>query len=106
LNFVSKFDGSLSFTGTHPKAQTHVESVTTKAPADAIIVQDAQLLFTGDFKRSGSDLVISKGDHELRLADYFKGDKHPPLASADGAYLTGSIVDAPAPPRSSATSPS
>ena len=94
MNFVSKFDGSLPFTGTHPKAQTHVESVTTKAPADAIIVPDAQLLFTGDFKKSGADLVISKGDHELRLTDYFKGDKHAPLASADGAYLTGNIVDA------------
>ncbi len=52
------------------------------------------MLFTGDFKRSGSDLVISKGDHELRLADYFKGEKHAPLASPDGAYLTGSLVDA------------
>ncbi|TKW79655.1 MAG: hypothetical protein DI543_04080, partial [Bradyrhizobium icense] len=94
MNFVSKFDGSLPFTGTHPKAQTHVESVTTKAPADAIIVKDAQLLFTGDFKRSGSDLIISKGDQELRLEDYFKGDKHAPLASPDGAFLTGHLVDA------------
>ena len=94
MNFVSKFDGVLPLTGNHPKAQLHVDTVSTKAPVDAIIVQDAQLLFTGDFKRSGSDLVISKGDHELRLEDYFKGDKHAPLASPDGAYLTGGIVDA------------
>jgi VCBS repeat-containing protein len=94
LNFVSKFDGSLSISGTHPKGQTHVDTVTTKAPADAIVVPDAQLLFNGDFKRSGSDLIISNGDHELRLPDYFKGDKHAPLASPDGAYLTGKIVDA------------
>jgi VCBS repeat-containing protein len=94
LNFVSKFDGSIALSGHHPKAQTHVDTVSTKAPADAIIVKDAQLLFGGDFKRSGSDLVISKGDHELRLEDYFRGDKHAPLASPDGAYLTGNIVDA------------
>jgi len=95
LNFVSKFDGGLpSFTGTHPKAQAHVDTVHTKAPADAIIVKDADLLFNGDFKRSGADLVISKDDREFVLSDYFKGDKHAPLASSDGAYLTGKIVDA------------
>ena len=94
MNFVSKFDDSIALSGHHPKAQAHVDTVSTKAPADAIIVKDAQLLFGGDFKRSGSDLVISKGDHELRLEDYFRGDKHAPLASPDGAYLTGNIVDA------------
>ena len=67
--------------------------VSTKAPSDAIIVQDAHLLFTGDFKCSGVDLVISNADHELALADYFKGDKRP-LASVDGAFLTGKMVDA------------
>src|SRR5437870_8925927 len=84
----------MPFSGHHPKAQMHVDSVSTKAPADAIVVNDAQLLFGGDFKRAGTDLVISKDDHELRLADYFKGEKHAPLASPDGAYLTGKIVDA------------
>ena len=74
MNFVSKFDGTLPLTGIHPQAKLHVDSVHTKAPADAILVDDAQLLFTGDFKRSGTDLIISKGDHELRLADYFKGE--------------------------------
>jgi len=94
LNFVSKFDGVLPFTGLHPKAQAHVDTVHTKAPADAIVVRDADLLFNGDFSRSGADLVISRGDRELVLSDYFKGDKRPPLASSDGAYLTGKIVDA------------
>ena len=93
MNFVSKFDGSLPFTGTHPKAQTHVDTVQTKAPADAIVVKDANLLFNGDFKRAGTDLVISKDDQELLLADYFKGDKRAPLASPDGAWLTGKIIE-------------
>ncbi|HKU06875.1 MAG TPA: hypothetical protein VJR30_12475, partial [Bradyrhizobium sp.] len=77
----------------HPKAQAHAETVSTKAPADAILVKDANLLFNGDFKRAGTDLVISKDGQELVLSDYFKGDKRP-LASSDGAYLTGKIVDA------------
>ncbi|MBI5321708.1 FecR domain-containing protein [Bradyrhizobium sp.] len=94
MNFVSKFDGSLPFTGTHPKAQTHVETVQTKAPSDAIVVKDANLLFNGDFRRAGTDLVISKDDHELVLSDYFKGDKRAPIASPDGAWLSGKIVDA------------
>lgn len=94
MNFISKFDGALPFAGTHPKAQTHVDTVQTKAPADAILVTDADLLFNGDFKRTGADLVISRDDRELVLSDYFKGDKHAPLASSDGAYLTGKIVDA------------
>ncbi len=95
MNFVEKFDGSLAAQGVgyHPKAQPHVETITTKAPADAIIVPDAHLLFTGDFKRSGLDLVISKDDQELVLGDYFKGDKKP-LASVDGAFLTGKLIDA------------
>src|SRR6202035_2308957 len=66
----------------------------THAPADAIVVPDAHLLFNGDFKRSGVDLVLSKDDQELVLHDYFKGEKRAALASPDGAHLTGDIVNA------------
>jgi hypothetical protein len=72
----------------------HVESVSTHAPKDSIVVEDAYLLFTGDFKRTGSDLVISKDGHELVVPDYFRGEKRAPLASPDGAYLTGDLVNA------------
>ena len=74
-----------------------METVTrhaTNAPADAIIVPDAQLLFNGEFKRAGVDLIVSKGDHELLLHDYFRGEKRATLASPDGAHLTGDIVSA------------
>src|SRR6266571_2957982 len=73
---------------------THVDTVSAHAPAGAIIVPDAQLLFTGDFKRSGVDLALSKDDRELVLQDYFKGEKRAALASPDGAHLTGDIIDA------------
>ena len=57
----------------------HVDSVSTHAPPGAIIVPDAHLLFTGDFKRSGVDLVLSGDDRELVLHDYFKGEKRATL---------------------------
>ncbi|MEH2525045.1 MULTISPECIES: VCBS domain-containing protein [unclassified Bradyrhizobium] len=72
----------------------HVDKVSTHAPSDAIIISDAHLLFHGDFKRSGVDLVLSSGDRELVLPDYFRGEKRAALASPDGAHLTGDIVNA------------
>ena len=72
----------------------HVDKVSTHAPSDAIIISDAHLLFHGDFKRSGVDLILSSGDQELVLREYFKGEKRAALASPDGAHLTGDIVNA------------
>src|SRR3954471_12284967 len=74
--------------------KVHVDKVSTHAPSDAIIVSDAHLLFHGDFKRSGSDLVLTSGDRELVLHDYFRGEKRAALASPDGAHLTGDLVNA------------
>jgi VCBS repeat-containing protein len=82
-------DGHLSSTG-----KVHVDKVSTHAPADAIIVPDAHLLFNGDFKRAGADLVLTSGDRELVLHDYFRGEKRATLASPDGAHLTGDLVNA------------
>jgi hypothetical protein len=96
LNFVSKFDGKLPVDGAdaHFGTHFHINSLSTHAPADAIVVPDAHLLFGGDFKRSGVDLILTNDDRDLVLHDYFKGEKHAPLASPDGAYLTGDIVNA------------
>jgi Laminin G domain len=97
LNYAGKFDATFSVEGRdtqHSPAYVHVDSIPAHAPADAIIVSDAHLLFHGDFKRSGVDLILSDDGREVVLHDYFKGDKRASLASADGAHLTGSIVDA------------
>jgi VCBS repeat-containing protein len=80
--------------GAHLGGHVHVDSVSTHAPAGAIIVPDAHLLFTGDFKRAGVDLILSGDGRELVLHDYFKGEKRAALASSDGAHLTGDIVNA------------
>jgi VCBS repeat-containing protein len=80
--------------GAHLGGHTYVDHVSTHAPPGAIIVPDAHLLFTGDFKRAGVDLILSGDGRELVLHDYFKGEKRAALASSDGAHLTGDIVNA------------
>jgi VCBS repeat-containing protein len=95
LSIADKFDGGLhDGQGSHLNGHADVDTVRAHAPTGAIIVPDAQLLFTGDFKRSGVDLILSKDDRELVLQDYFKGEKRAALASPDGAHLTADIVDA------------
>jgi hypothetical protein len=90
LNFVGKFDpGHASSHSGGP-----IDAVPHHGSTDAITIADAGLLFTGDFKRSGPDLVLSKDGHDLVVQDYFKGETRAALASPDGARLSGSIVDA------------
>ena len=95
MSLAGKFTDVLSDAhGSQSHGPVHVDSVSTHAPADAIIVPDANLLFNGDLKRSGPDLVLSNGDRELVLHDYFRGEKRAALASPDGAHLTGDLVNA------------
>ena len=46
MNFVGKFDAKLHIdgSGVHPAVHHHVDSISTHAPSDAIIVADADLL--------------------------------------------------------------
>ncbi|UFW49091.1 MULTISPECIES: VCBS domain-containing protein [Bradyrhizobium] len=78
-----------SFTGTPfiAKAHGHV-------PDGAVVVPDANLIFSGEFKRAGLDLVLSHDGHEFVVHDYFRGDKRAAVASPDGAHLTGDVVNA------------
>ncbi len=97
MNFVDKFDANLALGDSDVQSgrQFHVDSFSVHAPADAIVVPDVHLLFGGDYRRSGVDLILSDSDHELVLRDYFKGEKHAALAAPDGgAHLTGDIVNA------------
>ncbi|PPQ15573.1 hypothetical protein CV770_30870 [Bradyrhizobium sp. AC87j1] len=63
-------------------------------PEGAFVVPDPNLIFNGEFKRAGLDLVLSHEGHEFVVHDYFRGDKRAALASPDGAHLTGEIVNA------------
>src|ERR1700728_313585 len=57
-------------------------------------VPDVELLFTGDFRRAGPDLVLTgrDGRHHL-IPDYFAGEKRPALGSPNGASLRPDLVD-------------
>jgi FecR protein len=59
-----------------------------------VVVPDAHLLFSGDFKRAGLDLVLSHDDRHFVVRDYFKGESRATLLSPDGASLSGHTVNA------------
>src|SRR6185295_6948560 len=60
-----------------------------------VTIPDAQFLFHADFKRTGSDLTLTGEDgHRVVVPDYFRHERLPTLLSADGAALTGDIVEA------------
>ncbi|OAF16132.1 hypothetical protein AYJ54_38945 [Bradyrhizobium centrolobii] len=63
-------------------------------PEGAFVVPDPNLIFHGEFRRAGVDLVLSNDGHEFVVHDYFRGDKRAAIASPDGAHLTGDIVNA------------
>ena len=64
------------------------------AHADAFIVPDAHLLFSGDYTRSGRDLIISDDLHRFVLPNYFAGEKRPMLVSPEGAAIDQTFVEA------------
>jgi VCBS repeat-containing protein len=100
LNYAGKFDAAISLDGQglRSPADGHVDSFTAKAhghvPDGAFVVPDPNLIFNGEFKRAGLDLVLSHDGHEFVVHDYFRGDKRAAIASPDGAHLTGDIVNA------------
>jgi probable HAF family extracellular repeat protein/uncharacterized repeat protein (TIGR03803 family) len=69
-------------------------SVIPNAHGDTISVPDAELLFNGDFRRAGPDLVLTghDGRHHL-IPGYFSGDKKPALVAPNGASLSPDLVD-------------
>ena len=59
----------------------------------AITVPDTQLLFKGEYSRTGSDLVISNDfGQTLRINNYFDADTTATLVSQEGAQLDGHVV--------------
>ncbi len=97
MNYTGVFDAKLpdSSLGSHSDGHARVDTVTSShAPSDAIIVPDSHLLFSGDLKRAGLDLILSDTERQFVVRDYFKGEKHPALLSPDGASLSGDVVDA------------
>src|SRR5262249_56454481 len=60
----------------------------------SVTIPDGHLLFTAEFKRKGSDLVLTGDDgHKILVPDYFRHDKQPDLVSPEGALLSASLVE-------------
>jgi len=61
---------------------------------DSVSISDAGLLFTGDFRRHGPDLVLTGHDGRRHVVpSYFADEKHPALVAPNGASLSGELVD-------------
>src|ERR1700728_2440145 len=73
-----------------PASVIHVDS----SDPDHIIVPDAELLFTADFRRAGPDLILTghDGRHHI-IPGYFATEKRPALAAPNGASLASDLVD-------------
>ncbi|MGB7288015.1 MAG: hypothetical protein WBC71_13890, partial [Salaquimonas sp.] len=71
-------------------SSTHLADSST----DVIIIDDAELLFTGQFARNGDDLNISNDISSVRIIDYFGSGAGPELQSPDGANLSFKAVNA------------
>jgi VCBS repeat-containing protein len=59
-----------------------------------VTIPDAHLLFSGDYGRSGSDLILSDHLHRVVVPNYFHGDKRPALVSPEGAPLDSAVIEA------------
>ena len=105
MNYAGKFDAAISLDGqgSGSSAYAPADSLMAKpfiakghghVPDGAFVVPDPNLIFNGEFKRAGLDLVLSHDGHEFVVHDYFRGDKRAAIASPDGAHLTGDIVNA------------
>ena len=89
MNYTEKF--GLHPSSSHPE---HFDFVAGGGGADTVTFPNAHLLFSGDYSRSGLDLIVSDFLHRLTVPNYFSGHKHPTLVSPEGAALDASVVDA------------
>jgi VCBS repeat-containing protein len=64
----------------------------------SILFPDKDILFTADFRRSGSDLLLVTNETTAVILDYFRGDRRSNINTPEGASLTGATVEALAGP--------
>lgn len=100
MNFAGPFDSELSHDspvslgGERFAFDSKPGFVQHRASDSHVVIPDAHLLFSGDYTRIGSDLIISANGQKFVVGNYFKGETRPALTTKDGATLSGHIVDA------------
>src|SRR6267378_7580059 len=92
MNFPGKFeqDSSLS----HFSMHADLGSFALAGHANTVTIPNGHLLFSGDYERSGLDLIVSDQDHRVVIHDYFRGEHRPTLVSPEGAPLDPKVIEA------------
>lgn len=100
MNFVGDSDLSLSdshsgeASPSRSSEHLNIETHSHQGHLDTVTIPDAHLLFSGNFERSGLDLILSDHQHRVVVHDYFRGEKHPALVSPEGAPLDPKVIEA------------
>ena len=81
-------------TGESFDARDGMAAIAVDPNSAVVTIPDAHFLFTADFKRKGPDLVLTGEDgRKMLVPDYFGQEKHPDLASPEGALLSAAMVE-------------
>ncbi|MES2196038.1 MAG: VCBS domain-containing protein [Pseudomonadota bacterium] len=92
MNYAGKFgSGSPDI---FSSAGLKIDALGHQGGGDSVTIPDAHLLFSGDYSRSGADLIVSDQLHRVVVPNYFHGDKRPALLSPDGAPLDPKVIEA------------
>ena len=92
MNFAGKFGSGAA--DTFSSVALNTDSPAHHGGSDAVTIPDAHLLFSGDYSRSGTDLIVSDQFHRVVVPNYFHGDKRPMLVSPEGAPLDPGVIEA------------
>ncbi|MFZ2156916.1 MAG: cadherin-like domain-containing protein, partial [Bradyrhizobium sp.] len=92
MNFAGKFGSGAA--DTFSSVALNTDSPAHHGGSDAVTIPDAHLLFSGDYSRSGTDLIVSDQFHRVVVPNYFHGDKRPTLVSPEGAPLDPGVIEA------------
>ena len=92
MNFAGKFGSGAA--DTFSSVALNTDSPAHHGGSDTVTIPDAHLLFSGDYSRSGTDLIVSDQFHRVVVPNYFHGDKRPTLVSPEGAPLDPGVIEA------------
>ncbi len=60
----------------------------------SIVFPDKDILFTADFRKSGTDLLLARHETTAVILDYFRGDRRLNITTPEGASLSAETVEA------------
>src|SRR5712671_4853267 len=92
MNFPGKLEQGSSLS--HFSMHADLGSFSLDGHANTVTMPNGHLLFSGDYERSGLDLIVSDQDHRVVIHDYFRGEQRPTLVSPEGAPLDPKVIEA------------